>query len=140
MSFNLHWFCSCSQSSDGFTYETANESRMDNSLLVQQLIQSGCDMNRHTCSQSSILNACGTALATTVIYDSVGGNGLQHQQHRDRLLALLYLSSYFLRSPNFLLQSVEDVPDMGLADAFELGRQRHHVGLRTCSFRPICSV
>ncbi|KAM3175563.1 hypothetical protein ACTXT7_008255 [Hymenolepis weldensis] len=116
--------CSHESLSEGNTYEAPNDSGVDNSLLVQQLVQSGCDMSRHSCTQNSILNVCGTALATTIIYDNTSGNGLQGQQHRDHLLALLYLSSYFLRSPNFLLQSIEDVPEMAMSDMYELEQRK----------------
>nr|CDS34691.2 expressed protein [Hymenolepis microstoma] len=121
--------CSHESVSEENIYEAPSDSGVDNTLLFQQLVQFGCDMSRHTCTQNSILNACGTALATTVIYDNASGSGLQSQQHRDRLLALLYLSSYFLRSPNLLLQSIEDVPEMAMSDMYELEQRKRQVGL-----------
>ncbi|VDO07980.1 unnamed protein product [Rodentolepis nana] len=123
--------CSHESLSEGNIYDSPYGSGVDNTLLFQQLVQSGCDMSRHTCTQNSILNVCGTALATTVIYDNASGSGLQSQQHRDRLLALLYLSSYFLRSPNLLLQSIEDVPEMAMSDMYEL-EQRKRQSLQRC--------
>lgn len=100
---------------------------VENSLLIQHLVQSGCDLNRHSCEDAKILNTSGTALATTIIYGNAGGSGLQQQQHRDRLLALLYFSSYFLRPPYFLLQAHEQLPDLGIADLYELEQRKRKV-------------
>lgn len=99
---------------------------MENSLSIQYLVQSGCDLNRHSCEDANILNRSGTALATTIIYGSAPISGLQ-QQHRDRLLALLYLCSYFLRPPHFLLQSHEQLPDLSVADLYELDQRKQKV-------------
>ncbi|KAL5112626.1 hypothetical protein TcWFU_007976 [Taenia crassiceps] len=114
----------CEALSDGFARVMTSGGGVENSLLIQHLVQSGCDLNRHSCEDAKILNTSGTALATTIIYGNVSGSGLQQQQHRDRLLALLYFSSYFLRPPYFLLQAHEQLPDLGIADLYELEQRK----------------
>ncbi|EUB63659.1 hypothetical protein EGR_01282 [Echinococcus granulosus] len=114
----------CEALSDGFARVMTSGGGVENSLLIQYLVQSGCDLNRHSCEDAKILNTSGTALATTILYGNAGGSGLQQQQHRDRLLALLYFTSYFLRPPYFLLQAHEQLPDLGVADLYELEQRK----------------
>uniref|UniRef100_A0A5K3EPP4 FNIP_C domain-containing protein n=2 Tax=Mesocestoides corti TaxID=53468 RepID=A0A5K3EPP4_MESCO len=118
----------CEAPSDDYTHVLTSEGWVENLLMNQHLVQAGCGLSRHFCEDSRLLTNSGTVLSTTIIFGSGGGGGLQQQQHRDRLLALLYLSSYFLRPPHILLRAHEQLPDLGLADLYDLEqrkRKRH---------------
>ncbi|KAL7061771.1 hypothetical protein AAHC03_01628 [Spirometra sp. Aus1] len=96
---------------------TADSSRLPLNFLLEQLLtQFGCTLSHHDCDSASILNGTGNVFSTTVI----------HGQQRDRLLALLYICTYFLRAPA-LLHSREQLPDLGRADLFELEQQRRRI-------------
>lgn len=102
---------------DKFQCTTADSSRSPLNLLLEQLLtQFGCTLNPHDCDNASILNGTGNVFSTTVI----------HGQQRDRLLALLYICTYFLRAPA-LLHSRDQLPDLGRADLFELEQQRRRI-------------
>ncbi len=59
---------------------------------------------------------------------------MQQQQQRDRILSLLYLCSYFCRPAGFLMHAQELLPELGVADLFELEQHKRRVSLPSIIF------